>query len=1118
MVSSSEQQVVIDFSLGGFYLTRVSTPNGTQQIVSVPQMASMLDVGAPDLPQFPVPAIIGNMAEMQVSVTLSGFTDYENVEIAPSKGNFSRQIDPESVAYTYGEMYSKDAFYPAAQAYLDTPYILRDFRGQNIMVRPFAYNPVTKTLRVYHNMTIAMNKVSDNGVNQKSARKAQAKMSPELKAAYDHRFINYKESITRYNFVEDRGEMLVICPEQYMEAMQPFVDWKNQSGRPTTMVSVAEVGGNNESQIKAYIQNIYNDPERNLAFVLFVGDYADITPHAMNGGRSDNWFGQLEGNDFYIEVLTGRFSVGSVEDVNTHVNKVLYYERDITAEAEWCATGIGVGKNEGAGGGHFGEADYVHIDFIRDTLLHYTYVNVHRDYEGVSGVNSSAAILSQHINQGSTVINYCNHGSETSWGVFNYSNSHVNALTNDNMLPYVWSVACLNGKFGHSEPCFAEAWMRATNNSTGAPTGAIGGMFSWIEQPWQPPMYGQDEMVNILTGWKSADKFNHTLGGASLNGNMYVLDAAPGDNGNTHNTWILFGDPSLMVRTDNPASMNVNCAPVALMLGMNEMEISAESTPYGIATLIMDGEVISSGNIIDGICTLTFPPMSNVGNATLTVIGYNKVTEIINVEVLPAEGPYITVTEYTPNSAPVNVTTSLSMTFKNVGVDPTAGTTTVTLSCADERVVFNNATSEFGVLAANATFTLEDAFSFTIANGVEDGTRFLINVAMQCGATTWAGKAYITANQGVLSFDGSSWAGSFVPGDTLTLVAKFKNTGHYFATNAIASISSDNSNITLLNESIEVGTLAPEGIATCVFKVIIDEECPSNEQIPVNFAMQADGGLAAEGSVTLKNTCIVIVEMNDSYGDGWNGNKLRLSFNDGTPDTELTLTSGQSSGSETLEIGSGVHVTLTWIKGNYTEECSFVMKYENGDVIYSGNNPSAGVLHEFDCNCAGAPSGTYNPVENLEAEIAIGTITLTWDAPENATNFIIFRNGLELAQTNESNYTDEVNDESVYTYCVVAQYADGESLPECVVVKAELGVDEMESLFSVYPNPASNAFTIDCGNAEFSYALFNSLGQQVLNGKGSGSEEVNISNMQKGVYFLRLTTGTQVLVEKVVVK
>ena len=72
-----------------------------------------------------------------------------------------------------------------------------------------------------------------------------------------------------------------------------------------------------------------------------------------------------------------------------------------------------------------GEADYQHIDYIRDTLLHYNYTSMHRDYQNVQGVSSSAAIISQHINEGVSIINYCNHGSPTSWGVFSYTNSQL---------------------------------------------------------------------------------------------------------------------------------------------------------------------------------------------------------------------------------------------------------------------------------------------------------------------------------------------------------------------------------------------------------------------------------------------------------------------------------------------------------------------------------------------------------------------------------------------------------------------------------------------------------------------------------------------------------------------
>ena len=1118
LVSSSEQQVVVDFSLSGFTMTRVSTPNGIQQVISVPKMATMLEAGAPDLPQFPVPAIIGNMAEMEVSVIKSAFIDYENVEVAPSKGNFSRQIDPESVPYTYGEMYSQNAFYPAAQAHLEMPYIIRDFRGQNIMVTPFSYNPVTKTLRVYHQLTLAMNKVSDNGVNQKVATKSIHKVSPEMKATYSRRFINYKENDAKYNFLEDRGELLIICADQFMAGMEEFIAWKNQSGRPTTMVSVSEAGGNNDTQIKNYINSIYSNPERNLVFVLFVGDYEHITPHSVSGERSDNWFGQLEGNDRYDEVMIGRFSAQTDTHLANQVNKVLYYERDMPEDLTWVNKGLGIGAI-GAGSGHYGEDDYQHIDFIRDTLEHYTYEHVTELHGGGGGASQNS--ISNAINEGVSIINYCNHGSETSWGVANYSNSNVNALVNDYMWPINWSVACLTGRFnygGANGECFAEAWMRASNNSTGVPTGAIGGMFSWMSQPWIPPMYGQDEMVDILCEWRSADKFSHTFGAASVNGNMKVLDMSGSQGNDTHDTWILFGDPSLMVRTDNPVSMNINCTPAVLMLGMSELEITAENTAFGIATLMMDNEVVASGYIDNGTCTLSFSPMSNVGTATLTVIGYNKVTEVMPIEVLPAEGPYVTVANYTPNFAPVNLETSLTMSFKNVGVDPTDGNTTVTLTCEDERLSILNETAQFGVLAAEETIVLQDAFSFIVAEGVEDGTRFKIDVQMTDGRQTWNGKIFITAGQAILEYAGTDWAGGFVPGETVTFVAKFKNVGHYMATNAIASIACESEYVTLLNPTLEIGTIDPEGISTCVFNVLIDAACPETEQIPVNFMMQADGELTAEGSITLKNACNVVFELTDSYGDGWNGANLSVSFDDGTPSQNLTMTSGESA-TYTIEIGNGVHVTLNWSSGQWDSECSFIVRYEDGDVIYNCSSVHSGLLYEFDCNCAGGqPIGIFNPIENLVAEVGIGTNTLTWDEPEGAINYIISRNGIEIAQTSEPTYVDEVFNEFFYTYCVVAEYTDGLSAPECIVVKSELGVDETETEFAIYPNPVNNILYINGGNAEYSYEMYNGMGQMMAKGNAKGTEQISVDGMTKGVYFLRLTSGAQVHMEKVVVK
>ena len=264
LVSSSEEEIVIDVKVAGFFQTAVKTQKGKQVIISGEDMASMLVAGAPDLPMYPISMIIGNTAEMKVSVVESSYVDFENVEVAPSKGNFSREINPNDVPYTYGDMYQQDEFYPAQQAALDKPYILRDFRGQNVMVYPYAYNPVTKTLRVYTDLRLSVKKVSDNGLNQKVTARRSNVVTPEMKASYERRFINFPKN-ERYEFVEDEGEMLVICVDEYKEAVEKLVEWKNISGRPTTMALTSETGSLDD--MKDYIVNYYNaNPE--LTYIL----------------------------------------------------------------------------------------------------------------------------------------------------------------------------------------------------------------------------------------------------------------------------------------------------------------------------------------------------------------------------------------------------------------------------------------------------------------------------------------------------------------------------------------------------------------------------------------------------------------------------------------------------------------------------------------------------------------------------------------------------------------------------------------------------------------------------------------------------------------------------------
>ena len=740
LVSSSENQITVNLQVPGFYAFEVTTPRGEANIISVPKTISTAAAGEPNLPMIAVPAIVGDRQHYNIRVVDAQYTDIP-MEVAPSKGDFPRTVNPADVPYTYGEVYSTNAFFPTQNVGLYEPYILRDFRGQNMVVYPFAYNPVSKTLRVYYNMTVEMYSDGLSNENIFDRRSTVVKMDPEIEAMYGNHFINFGESLSKYTPMIETGELLIICHDAFMSAMQPFVNWKKQIGRPTTMVGTSTTGNTNTA-IQNYIQSQYS-ANNNISHVLLVGDVAQIPGISYTAGsgwsnysgKSDNMYGQVVGNDLYNDIIIGRFSAENETHVTTQVNKVIYYERDINATDTWLTFGDGIGNGDGPG--HYNELDWQHIENIRTDLLNYNYTTVYQDYPGVSGYSSNASVLSQHINQGVSIINYCNHGSETSWALCNYSNSNVNALTNVNKLPIVWSVACLNGKYDHSQPCFGETWLRANNNSPEQPTGAVGGMFSYISQPWEPPQYGQDEMVDVLVESYSSN-IKRTLGGCSYDGNMKILDQY-GQNNNpgkgTYLAWILYGDPTLTLRNAVPTNMNVTHA-TSMSSSATSFSVNATNGDGALATLTRNNEIMGSATINNGTANITFIAPGTTGTATLTVFGYNKITYIATINITSGGSTQYNVT--------VSANPAVGGTVTGGGTYNQGQSCTVTAT-ANSGYTFTNWTENGAVVStqANYTFTV-NANRNLVANFQAQTQNYTITVSAspRDGGTVTGGGTY----------------------------------------------------------------------------------------------------------------------------------------------------------------------------------------------------------------------------------------------------------------------------------------------------------------------------------------------------------------------------------------
>ncbi|MBD3169234.1 MAG: T9SS type A sorting domain-containing protein [candidate division Zixibacteria bacterium] len=626
VLESSDSRIVVRFDIGAFTREAVQINGDTYYNIECGKESILMEKGNPALPRICRSVIIPDDARMEVNVVSSEYKDFAGLAVVPSKGNLYRDVNPEDVPYEFGDIYNRDQWYRGDIAMIREPFILRDLRGTVIELNAFRYNPALQTLRVYTSVTVELVNAGPGQANVLQRDEPFTSVVSEFNQIYKRRFLNYQETMTLYNPVEETGSMLVITYDSYADEMVPFVNWKNQKGIATTMVNVSAIG-NNSTAIKNYIQNLYNTSD--LAFVLLVGDAQHVATPEAYWGAADPTYAKLAGGDDYPDAFIGRFSAETGTQVTTQVERTIDYELN-PGGSNWFHKGTGVASDEGPG--HYGEYDDEHMDLIRNDLLGYTYTTVDQIYDP----GASAYEVTNALNNGRSFVNYCGHGSTTSWGTTGFDNGDVNALTNVGMLPFIVSVACVNGNFdGYT--CFGEAWLRAT--SGGEPSGALAAYMSSINQSWNPPMDAQDEITDLLV----AEQKN-TFGGLCFNGSCKTIELNGGDGDEIFSTWIIFGDPSVQVRTDDPVAMNV-IHDGTVHFAQSSYNVTVSGVEGALCALSYNGTLYgseytnSSGNAVISING----PLPIGATLDLTVTAYNRITNVSGVSVI-AEGSWGTVT------------------------------------------------------------------------------------------------------------------------------------------------------------------------------------------------------------------------------------------------------------------------------------------------------------------------------------------------------------------------------------------------------------------------------------------------------------------------------------------
>ncbi len=512
-------------------------------VVRVAGASNLMERGRPSLPYLGGEYLLGaadgiSLELLEAETRTVDLNALGLAGVAPSKGHFNRTVDPDSVPFELDpQVYGGDRPYPGADAWVDAPFIAGPLRGQAFRLPLARWRPQGNLLEVVVRARYQV-------VRHDRAANPRLGPQPPLTGLFDllarERSVNYRAARDRYVPFVESGRLLILTPADFLDEVQPLVDWETKVGYPTVVETVA--AGVTASQVMNRIQTYYDQPE-GLAWVILVGDYQQIPNFSgvNEGAPCDPCYTKLEGADNRPDAAISRLSAQVAADLVTQVDKILTYEQLPGTSATWYTAGFGIGGDDSGGSPSY--IDWERVEMLRADLMvpAYTFTEFDQIYHDPG----SASAVTAAVNDGRSLGVYIGHGWSGGWSTTGFDTGNVNALVNGEMLPSIWSVACNNGQFHDVGECFAEAWLRRPGG------GAVSFEGGTTSESWVPPCDGQRGIVDSIRNGVA-----FTTGGQQVNGKLYCMDLNGAANGDEGTKWMeqstLFGSCVMWPRTVAP--------------------------------------------------------------------------------------------------------------------------------------------------------------------------------------------------------------------------------------------------------------------------------------------------------------------------------------------------------------------------------------------------------------------------------------------------------------------------------------------------------------------------------------------------------------------------------------
>ena len=1027
------------------------------------------------------------------------------------------------------------------------------------------YNASSNTLRVYNNVEVEVS--FENADLARTEKTLVNTYSPYFRSVYATLF-NEKAIRDIYDEHPDLWavpvKILVIANRMFEDAMEPWLTWKTEKGFYMDVNYTDEIG-TTASAIKTFITNKYNEgvaEGQAPTFLIIVGDNGQV-PAAQTGSAShcvtDLYYYAVDGGptDYFADMFHSRFTCETVAEFEIVRDKSLMYEQYTMPDPSYLSNVLLIAGWDGSWNPRIGKPTIQYAANYYYNAAH-GFENVYQFLE--TPYNQPYASL----NTGVGHVNYTAHGSNTSWSDPSFTISNINALTNQDK--YFWAMGncCQAADWGYSPKCFGESFILAPNKGAFAYIGSCPSSY-WYEDYYfgvgatsvmnQMPPIEQTTMGVYDATFR--DDFN-SLSAVPFVGNVAVAYAhANGYQGSVSDQYYwesyhVLGDGSICPYHTNPIENSVSHLPT-LPIGMDFYTVAADPGSYvGISK---DGILYGAGEIgEDGTADIPITPITSGGNVKIVVTHPQRQPYIAEVPAAAMTGAYVAVDAYALNAEQANYgeTLDMSVTLKNVGT-LASGAINATLSTDCEYVEILNAEGTLAALNPEEMGTIE-GFQFAVAENVPDKTKAQFVLSVTDGTDVWDATINITLHAPVVVLEGIQLTQGQ---SSYTVNLNFKNNGTAPFYGGTVNLTSCSPSLIFAEETIERNDTV-QGGQTITFNTTYTFD----ETVEPGTTFEA-AYLFSTGQFEIDDifvvSCGVVMEdfESGSFSSDWTFSqpnawtivdggvkgKCAKSMNEGLSSTDYSATL-------TVNVLAAGELTFQYYvssESNYDKLFFYMDNQQKG--VWSGTvnwsefvQPVTPGQHTFkweyhkdssvnsgdDCakidNIMFPPTNVITflePAAQLQAEVEGSNVTLSWTASSQADSYLIKRDGETIAsELTETTYMDVLPKDGVYNYAVYAVSATGQlSTPVTITVEAMFDdvTESQNAQVSIYPNPAKDVVTV-LMDANFKYQLVNSLGQVVLNGSATNKAYLRVSNLEKGIYFLQITTGNVVKTQKVVVE